>query len=83
MRAHRAVDTLERLSADDRLVYLRRRSQVVQAADCAVVLALATRLLLGDRSVERSPAGHAFAYAQSHAHQLWWQRLTTHLTPAR
>ncbi|WP_326622532.1 FUSC family protein [Streptomyces decoyicus] len=81
VRAHRAVDTLERLSADDRLVYLRRRSQVVQAADCAVVLALATRLLLGDRSVERSPAGHAFAYAQSHAHQLWWQRLTTHLTP--
>ncbi|MFF8789746.1 FUSC family protein [Streptomyces sp. NPDC015125] len=82
VRAHRAVDALERLSADDRLVYLRRRSQVVQAADCAVVLALATRLLLGDRSVERSPAGgHTFSYAQARMHELWWQRLTTHLTP--
>ncbi|MEU8995002.1 FUSC family protein [Streptomyces caniferus] len=81
VRAHRAVDTLERLSGDDRLVYLRRRSLVVQAADCAVVLALATRLMLGDRSVERSPAGHTFSYAQARAHELWWQRLTTHLTP--
>jgi len=81
VRAHRAVDTLEQLSTDDRLVYLRRRSQVVQAADCAVVLALATRLMLGDRSVERSPAGQAFTYARARAHQLWWQRLTTHLTP--
>ncbi|GES30057.1 FUSC family protein [Streptomyces angustmyceticus] len=81
VRADRAVDTLERLSTDDRLVYLRRRSQVVQAADCAVVLALATRLVLGDRSVENSPAGQGFAYARARAHQLWWQRLTTHLTP--
>ncbi|MCZ1005789.1 FUSC family protein [Streptomyces lydicus] len=77
----RAVDALERLSGDDRLVYLRRRSQVVQAADSAVVLALATRLLLGDRSVERSPAGHTFSYARARFHELWWQRLTTHLTP--
>ncbi len=81
VRAHRAVDTLERLSGDDRLVYLRRRSQVVQAADSAVVLALATRLLLGDRSVERNPAGHTFSYARARLHELWWQRLTTHLTP--
>ncbi|MGW7490613.1 FUSC family protein [Streptomyces sp. NPDC054786] len=81
VRAHRAVDTLERLSTDDRLIYLRRRSQVVQAADCAVVLALATRLLLGDRSVEQCPDGHTFTYAQARAHELWWQRLTTHLTP--
>ncbi|SED38831.1 Fusaric acid resistance protein-like [Streptomyces sp. 2224.1] len=80
-RAHRAVDTLERLSGDDRLVYLRRRSQVVQAADSAVVLALATRLLLGDRSVGLSPAGHGFSYARARLHELWWQRLTTHLTP--
>ncbi|MER0478065.1 FUSC family protein [Streptomyces sp. Edi2] len=81
VRAHRAVDVLQRLSADDRLAYLRRRSLVVQAADSAVVLALATRLLLGDRSVERSPAGHTFSYAQARLHELWWQRLTTHLTP--
>ncbi|MEU8782335.1 FUSC family protein [Streptomyces sp. NPDC048637] len=81
VRAHQAVDTLERLGADDRLVYLRRRSQVVQAADCAVVLVLATRLMLGDRSVERSPAGHTFAYARTRAPELWWQRLTMHLTP--
>ncbi|MGW2388866.1 FUSC family protein [Streptomyces lydicamycinicus] len=81
VRAHRAVDTLERLSTDDRLVYLRRRSQVVQAADCAVVLVLATRLMLGDRSVERNPAGHTFAYARAGALELWWQRLTMHLTP--
>ncbi|MFE3883843.1 FUSC family protein [Streptomyces lydicus] len=81
VRAHRAVDALERLSGDDRLVYLRRRSRVVQAADCAVVLALATRLLLGDRSVGHSPAGHTFSYAQARFHELWWQRLTTHLTP--
>ncbi|WP_143052997.1 FUSC family protein [Streptomyces sp. 2112.3] len=80
-RAHRAVDTLERLSGDDRLVYLRRRSQVVQAADSTVVLALATRLLLGDRSVGLSPAGHGFSYARARLHELWWQRLTTHLTP--
>ncbi|PBC80745.1 MULTISPECIES: FUSC family protein [unclassified Streptomyces] len=80
-RAHRAVDTLERLSGDDRLVYLRRRSQVVQAADSTVVLALATRLLLGDRSVGLSPAAHGFSYARARLHELWWQRLTTHLTP--
>ncbi|MEU7430112.1 FUSC family protein [Streptomyces sioyaensis] len=81
VRAHRAVATLDRLGADDRLVYLRRRSQVVQAADCAVVLVLATRLLLGDRTVDRNPVGHSFAYAQVPASRLWWQRLTLHLTP--
>ncbi|GGN31111.1 hypothetical protein GCM10012285_00670 [Streptomyces kronopolitis] len=81
VRAHRAVATLDRLDADDRLVYLRRRSQVVQAADCAVVLVLATRLLLGDRTVDRSPAGHSFTYARVHVSRLWWQRLTIHLTP--
>ncbi|MGW3012146.1 FUSC family protein [Streptomyces sp. NPDC001219] len=81
VRAHRAVDTLQRLSTDDRLVYLRRRSQVVQAADCAVVLVLATRLMFGDRSVEQNPAGHTFAYARARPLQLWWQRLTMHLTP--
>ncbi|MEI5130978.1 FUSC family protein [Streptomyces libani] len=81
VRAHRAVDTLERLGTDDRLVYLRRRSQVVQAADCAVVLVLATRLMLGDRTVERNPAGHTFAYARVRFPELWWQRLTMHLTP--
>ncbi|WP_407285535.1 FUSC family protein [Streptomyces sp. BP-8] len=80
-RAHRALDSLELLSGDDRLVFLRRRSQVVQAADAAVVLVLATRLLLGDRTVDRNPAGHAFGYARSHAPELWWWRLTTHLTP--
>ncbi|MDC7340463.1 FUSC family protein [Streptomyces lydicus] len=81
MRTHRALDTLGRLSADDRLTYLRRRSLVVQAADSAVVLVLATRLLLGDRDVDQDPAGHAFAYARAHAAELWWRRLTTHLTP--
>lgn len=81
VRAHRAVATLDRLDADARLVYLRRRSQVVQAADCAVVLVLATRLLLGDRTVDRSPAGHSFTYARVHVSRLWWQRLTIHLTP--
>ncbi|MFE2157555.1 FUSC family protein [Streptomyces lydicus] len=81
VRTHRALDTLGRLSADDRLTYLRRRSLVVQAADSAVVLVLATRLLLGDRDVDRDPAGHAFAYARAHAAELWWRRLTTHLTP--
>ncbi|RXS86361.1 FUSC family protein [Streptomyces sp. TM32] len=80
-RAHRAVATLDRLGADDRLVYLRRRSQVVQAADSAVVLVLATRLLLGDRTVDLNPVGHSFAYARVHAPRLWWQRLTVHLTP--
>ncbi|MFE1172963.1 FUSC family protein [Streptomyces sp. NPDC058773] len=81
VRARRAVDTLERLGADDKLVYLRRRSQVVQAADCAVVLVLATRLMFGDRTVERNPAGHTFAYARARLLGLWWQRLTMHLTP--
>ncbi|WP_164492805.1 FUSC family protein [Streptomyces lydicus] len=81
VRTHRALDTLGRLSADDRLNYLRRRSLVVQAADAAVVLVLATRLLLGDRDVDRDPAGHAFAYARAHAAELWWRRLTAHLTP--
>ncbi|MFI2262735.1 FUSC family protein [Streptomyces tubercidicus] len=81
VRAHRAVDTLQRLSTDDRLVYLRRRTQVVQAADCAVVLVLATRLMLGDRTVERNPAGHTFAYARAGPLGLWWRRLTMHLTP--
>lgn len=80
-RTHRALDTLERLGTDDRLTYLRRRSLVVQAADAAVVLVLATRLLLGDRSVDRNPAGHAFGYARARAPVLWWLRLTTHLTP--
>ncbi|MFH8569218.1 FUSC family protein [Streptomyces sp. NPDC017993] len=80
-RTHRAVDALVRLGTDDRLIYLRRRSLVVQAADCAVVLALATRLLLGDRSVDRNPAGHAFTYARARAHELWWRRLSVHLTP--
>ncbi|MFE1774349.1 FUSC family protein [Streptomyces sp. NPDC059008] len=80
-RAHRALDSLELLSGDDRLVFVRRRSQVVQAADAAVVLVLATRLLLGDRGVDRNRAGHAFGYARAHAPELWWRRLTTHLTP--
>ncbi|MFD8545373.1 FUSC family protein [Streptomyces sp. NPDC059649] len=81
VRTHQALDTLERLDADDRLVYLRRRSLVVQAADATVVLVLATRLLCGDRSVDRDTAGHAFGYARAHAPQLWWLRLTSHLTP--
>ncbi|MEU9119830.1 FUSC family protein [Streptomyces sp. NPDC048506] len=81
VRAHRAVDTLERLGTDERLGYLRRRSLVVQAADAAVILVLAVRLLLGDRSVDRNPAGHSFSYARAHAPELWWRRLTTHLTP--
>ena len=80
-RTHRAVDTLVRLDSDDRLAYLRRRSLVVQAADSAVVLALATRLLFGDRSVDRNPAGHAFTYARTHVLELWWHRLSAHLTP--
>ncbi|WP_407555220.1 FUSC family protein [Streptomyces sp. Pv4-95] len=80
-RTHRAVDTLVRLNSDDRLTFLRRRSLVVQAADSAVVLALATRLLFGDRSVDRNPAGHAFTYARAHALELWWHRLSAHLTP--
>ncbi|MGW1375974.1 FUSC family protein [Streptomyces sp. NPDC002446] len=80
-RTHRALETLERLTPDDRLVYLRRRSLVVQAADAAVVLVLAARLALGDRSVDRNPAGHSFAYARAPAPELWWRRLTTHLTP--
>ncbi|MFI0714670.1 FUSC family protein [Streptomyces inhibens] len=81
VRTHRAVTTLERLSTDDRLRYLRRRALVVQAADSAVVLVLATRLLFGDRSVHRDPAGHSFAYARARAPALWWRRLTTHFTP--
>ncbi|MEU9504589.1 FUSC family protein [Streptomyces sp. NPDC048196] len=81
VRTHQALDTLERLDADDRLVYLRRRSLVVQAADATVVLVLATRLLFGDRSVDRDTAGHAFGYARVHAPALWWLRLTSHLTP--
>ncbi|MEU5208561.1 FUSC family protein [Streptomyces sp. NPDC020742] len=81
VRSHRALDSLERLGADDRLVYVRRRSLVVQAADAAVVLVLASRLLLGDRTVNRDPAGHSFAYARARPTELWWRRLTAHLTP--
>lgn len=81
VRTQQALDTLERLGADDRLVYLRRRSLVVQAADATVVLVLATRLLGGDRSVDRDAAGHAFGYARAHTPGLWWLRLTSHLTP--
>ncbi|WP_052808929.1 FUSC family protein [Streptomyces natalensis] len=81
VRTRRAVAALERLGADDRLVFLRRRALVVQAADSAVVLVLATRLLLGDRGVGRDPAGHAFAYARAPAWVLWWRRLSAHFTP--
>ncbi|ARF59069.1 hypothetical protein B1H19_37180 [Streptomyces gilvosporeus] len=81
VRTRRAVAALERLGVDDRLVFLRRRALVVQAADSAVVLVLATRLLLGDRGVGADRAGHAFAYARTPAWVLWWRRLSTHFTP--
>ncbi|MFF4696085.1 FUSC family protein [Streptomyces chattanoogensis] len=81
VRTRRAVAALERLGGDDRLVSLRRRALAVQAADSAVVLVLATRLLLGDRTVDENPAGHAFAYARVRAPVLWWRRLSTHFTP--
>ncbi|MFG2140063.1 FUSC family protein [Streptomyces sp. NPDC048650] len=80
-RTRRAVAALERLEADERLEYLRRRAVAVQAGDSAVVLVLATRLLLGDRDVGVDPAGHAFAYARAHPWELWKRRLTTHFTP--
>ncbi|MFF4602986.1 FUSC family protein [Streptomyces sp. NPDC001339] len=80
-RTRRALEALDRLSADEQLARLRRRSLVVQAADAAVTLVLATRLLLGDRSVDRNPGGHSFTYARARATELWRQRLATHLTP--
>ncbi|MFJ9417101.1 FUSC family protein [Streptomyces sp. NPDC101227] len=80
-RAHRAVAALARLGADERLVSLRRRALAVQAADSAVVLVLATRLVGGDRTVPEDRAGHAFTYARARGPQLWWRRLSTHFTP--
>ncbi|MFI9045910.1 FUSC family protein [Streptomyces sp. NPDC053427] len=81
VRARRAVAALGRLGADDRLVSLRRRVLAVQAADSAVVLVLATRLLGGDRTVGEDRAGHAFTYARARGPELWWRRLSTHFTP--
>ncbi|MEU9111446.1 FUSC family protein [Streptomyces sp. NPDC048483] len=81
VRTRRAVAALERLGADDRPVFLRRRALAVQAADSAVVLVLAIRLLLGDRTVNEVRGGHAFSYARSRAPELWWRRLSAHFTP--